>query len=78
MIVASAILKDGKIYTGHRHHNILNDAVPLGSLKNGEQGFVTESGEFLNRKDAAKYALDCGQIKELKFNSKELFSEDLW
>ncbi len=75
MIVESAILKDGKIYTGHRHHNILNSAVPFGFLKDGVQGFVTDSGKFLNREEAAKYAFDCGQINK---ETKTLYSEDLW
>jgi hypothetical protein len=37
MLVASAILKDGVIYTGKRHHNILNDAKPFGYLKDGHK-----------------------------------------
>lgn len=39
------------------------------------QGFVTSSGRFVNREEAAKIAYSCGQIKELKNN---LFSEDLY
>jgi len=75
MIVESAILKDGVIHTGRRHHNILNSAKPFGALKNGEQGFVTDKGEFVNRQEAARIAFECGQIKEMK---KDLYSEDLY
>ena len=75
MIVKAAIRKNGKIYTGHRHHNILGDAKPFGSLKGGEQGFVTENYEFVNREVAAKIAFECGQIPRPK---KILFSEDIY
>ena len=82
MIIESAIRKDGKIYTGHRHHNIIAKAeeygLGWGGLKDGEQGFVTNSGEFVNRQDAALIALACGQIRELKYSKTELFSEDLY
>ena len=77
MIVAAAIRKDGVVYTGHRHPNILQDAdtvhgLGFGGLKNGEQGFVTDTGEFLDRKQARQHFLDCGQVPfrgpEIQFN----------
>jgi hypothetical protein len=77
MIVQAAIRKDGKVYTGRRHHNILNSVVPFGSLKNGEQGFVTDDGTFVNRIEAARIAIECGQIKELS-HPPYLYSEDLY
>lgn len=76
MIVESAILKDGVIYTGRRHVNIIH-AHPFQFFHNCEQGFVTDTGEFVNREEASKIALECGQIKELKFGSL-LYSEDLY
>jgi len=78
MIKESAIRKEGKIYTGRRHHNILNDAKPFGFLRNGEQGFVDNEGNFLTREEAAIKAIECGQIKELKYHKAKLFSEDLY
>ena len=75
MIVQSAIIKDGIVYTGKRHHNILGAAEPFGFLKDGKQGFVTDTGEFVTREEAARIAFDCGQIKEPK---RILFSEDLY
>jgi hypothetical protein len=39
------------------------------------QGFVTDTGEFMDRKQAAEHAYQCGQIKERVF---VLFSEDVW
>lgn len=75
MIVNAAIQKDGKTYIGKRHNLILNETLPFGYLKGGIQGFVTVTGRFVDRKEAAKIAYDCGQIDIQK---KELFSEDLW
>jgi hypothetical protein len=79
-IKESAIIHKGVVWTGRRHHNIIADIVSKTGDRpvTGEQGFVTEDGEFVNREDAAKIALSNGQVKELKFNSKLLFSEDLY
>jgi hypothetical protein len=74
MLVQSAIIKDGVIYTGRRHHNVLQSQ-PKGFLKNCEQGFVTDEGKFLNRKDASIHAFECSQIDEI---IPVLCSEDLW
>lgn len=81
MIVQSAILHNGKIYTGQRHHNVIHTIfietgkrVPYSS----PQGFVTDAGEFVTREEGAKIALACGQIKELKYSKTKLFSEDLY
>ena len=41
----------------------------------GTQGFVTDTGEFLDRVQAMEHSLECGQLKERKIR---LFSEDLW
>lgn len=73
---------DGKVYTGRRHHEIIRKICQdTGCQKvtgKSIQGFVTEDGEFLTRAEAAKVALASGQIKKLKYNSVELFSEDLY
>lgn len=75
MIIYSAIKKDGVIYTGKRHHNIINNANPRGSLKGGTQGFVDENNNFFTREEAAEIAFNTGQIQK---KVKRLFSEDLW
>lgn len=82
-IKESAILKDGKIFTGHRHHNIINSTdelgLPFGYFKGGIQGFVDEDGNFLTREEAVKVAIDLGQVKEENLHvSGKLFSEDLY
>jgi hypothetical protein len=64
------------IYTGKRHNEILCDkSRPFGYLRCAQQGFVTDSGEFLDRKAAADYAILHGQIKK---QTLRLTSEDLW
>lgn len=91
MIKQAAIRFRGEIWTlprPARHHHILNalNAVlgwspetrrvePLPDEERIEQGFVTWSGRFVDRREAAYIAeLRC-QIREPK---RELFSEDLW
>ena len=53
-----------------------NSAVGIsdGSIKT-TQGFMTSIGRFVNRKEAAKIAYNCGQITEEKVS---LFSEDIF
>jgi len=76
MIKAAAILLDGVLHTGKRHHLIIADIVAAGGSKpvKGTQGFVTDKGEFVNRVEAVKIAFECGQIKKIK---PRLYSEDL-
>lgn len=78
-IKEAAIIHDGKVWTGRRHHNVIariveecgQQAAPV----MGEQGFVTECGKFLGREEAAKVAFEAGQTPLLQ---KILFSEDLY
>jgi hypothetical protein len=74
MIKQAAIYHNGIIYKGDRHRNIIESNSNI-DLKNGQQGFVTREGLFVNRRQAAQIALACGQIKNAK---KELKSEDLY
>jgi hypothetical protein len=88
MIIEAAILIDGKIFTGHRHHNIINSTkerdLPRGYFRKGVQGFTDDKGNFLDREQAAKHALECGQVVTGQakvrhvFNGYELYSEDLY
>lgn len=45
---------------------------------NTVQGFITNKGRFVNRKEAFQIALDAGQIDESNGVDRELFSEDLY
>ena len=84
MITQAAILKDGIIYTGRRHFNILQDAdkihgLGFGGLKNGIQGFVDDTGVFFTREAAREHFIECGQITVLdRLHPTLLFSEDLY
>ncbi len=80
-IVEAAIkFPNGKIYTGKRHHDCFYAARLAGekSPKHEEQGFITDTGEFVGREAAALIAEAAGQIKELKYHDTRLFSEDLY
>jgi hypothetical protein len=79
MIFQAAIRdKNGVVHIGKRHDNILNGAKPSGALKGCEQGFIDTDGNFLDREAAGKHAIACGQIKSLKYQRRDLFSEELW
>ena len=41
------------------------------------QGFMTSLGRFVDRKEAAKIAIDCGQIEKLDYG-EDLYSEDIF
>jgi hypothetical protein len=82
-IVAAAYLHSGKVWwlpPPNRHHHILleiyhetGDIVRDPAL----QGFITTTGRFVTRKEAAQIVVESGQIKEPKW-PPVLFSEDLW
>jgi len=74
-----------------RHHNALHGlfaqhkpgAQRTDHSYNAEvQGFITETGEFLDRRAALIHARACGQPLLRKhgegYQGDELFSEDLW
>lgn len=44
------------------------------------QGFITSYGRFVDRKEAMKIALDCGQVKKEELGNERigLFSEDIF
>lgn len=59
---------------GWRHPDIIykySDAIDQSDLG----GFCTSKGRYVDRKEAAKIALECGQISEEK---RLLYSEDIY
>jgi hypothetical protein len=66
-----------------RHHTVLNtfsQATGLNMVENSgpdDQGFLTSAGRFVGRIEAAKIAVDEGQIEALQW-PPQLYSEDLW
>ena len=82
-IHAVAITQDGIVYTlpkPARHADVIAEIVKrCGKYRpyNGEQGFITSLGTFVDREQAALLAVYSGQVTKL-LNDRELFSEDLW
>lgn len=76
VIEQAAILNNGMVYKGKRHKDIVM-SVPkhLNIRKGGIEGFVTTSGIFLDRRQAAELAYQMGQISE---PVEELKSEHLY
>lgn len=92
MIIAAAI-KFGDLVCfvpkPGRHHNVLHNLVynygtghrTAVSYEQEIQGFLTDKGEFLNRRDGLTYARERGQVIRPDvggYQGDELFSEDLW
>lgn len=85
MIDRVAIKYKDTVYVGNdneRHMNvydrmydILKEMNQSIDMKYCTDGFITDSGEFLDRSSAADHAFECGQIP---CNKSELYSEDLW
>ena len=67
------------IYEGRNHCEIVAQINRVGKYKHnpGGQGFVTDTGRYVGRKEAATIALGCGQIKKLWYFKDELDSADL-
>lgn len=62
-----------------RHHTIINGLDRrLGSCSPDNQGFITDEGKFVSRKEAFKIAQEANQIIEKQGKETELYSEDLW
>ncbi len=79
MIVSAAIMRDGKIYTGKRHAEIIRIMVADGCktpIRGDEQGFVDDKGEFHTRHKSKNLAKRSGQIS-WHFQGT-LLSENLW
>ena len=89
-VVAAAVRSaDGVIHfmpRPHRHHHTVHALHKMRETRIGdgaiivardEQGFVLSDGTFANRIDAAKLAIDSGQIPKLN-HPPQLYSEDLW
>ncbi len=82
LITAAAIKIDNNIYSlpAPARHDDVRMMLKNKGIKSvtGLQGFITNTGRFVDREEAARLALASGQIKALKFQKNELFSEDLW
>lgn len=83
MIHAAAIRHNGVIYTKSkpaRHIDVFVMMTQEGNKVNFdkvEKGFLTDKGEFLDRRRAGAHALMCGQVERLHVGD-ELYSEEIW
>ncbi len=85
MITASAIIaRNGDVITlpaPNRHCHVIwymVDALKHKSPIIGEQGFINDKGEYLNRREAKIEAMRCNQIIKRDYELDELYSEDVW
>lgn len=79
MIMHAAIKKNNIVYIGYRHNRCFRTMAECGVDKlDAIQGFINDKGEFLDRYEAAKEAIACGQIEKLKWPGEKLYSEDLY
>lgn len=80
-IEAAAVRVDGVTYTlprPARHFHVLQEVAKAGvRARLDQQGFVTDCGRFLTRKQARGVADKAGQLKGPLIGSV-LTSEDLW
>lgn len=83
IVCAACLADDGTIFTGIRHYSpdmvlMINLAGYSGRVM-GEQGFVDQWGNFLDRQEAFKIALRNGQYRPYEpFCFGTLYSEDLY
>ncbi len=90
MITHVAIRFEGIVYSlpaPNRHHDVIRKIVEETGVKfvyrnpdtDDDQGFLDDTGRFLNRKQALIHALMNDQVKHpSKVRLNMLFSEDLW
>jgi hypothetical protein len=86
-ITMNNVAGTSRVICGHRHGDCFQTITMLNDnwrFCKREEGFITNTGDFLNRKDALKHATNCGQLSQstlwYKEDNKieELESEDLY
>lgn len=83
IVCAACLADDGTIFTGIRHYSpdmvLMIQLAGYSGRVMGEQGFVDQWGNFLNRQDAFHIALRNGQYRPYPpYNIGTLYSEDLY
>jgi hypothetical protein len=82
MIKLAAIRVGDVVYTGKRHAWIMKhirELVPdIKYIELEDQGFVTDDGTYISdRHEAARIAIECGQITEMKYPAMGLDSSEV-
>lgn len=76
-VICAALLHNDCIYMSDIGHYAIFPMEPIGVLRNSLQGFVTENGFFVDRKEGLYIAKYFNQI-DIKHNPQDcLLSEDL-
>ena len=86
MITHVAIRFQGRVWSlpkPNRHHDVIRHIVRETGVDTvdalgDDQGFLDETGEYLNRWRALRHAIRCEQVPASKLGRRELFSEDVW
>lgn len=71
----------GLVLCGRRHYNIIEIAKLLGGIStkdNTEQGFLTNTDRFVDRREAYDIAVSANQIINKYKTNNELYSEDIY
>ena len=64
MITHAAIRIGSDTFTGRGHAEIKHSLIlNRADLSQGEYGFITDRGVFLDRREAYRHAAGCGQVK---------------
>ena|ERR1035437_10242899 len=76
-------ISSGIVFCGYRHLHCLYVMIAMTGKKQHQagkeiQGFLTSKNRFVDREEAAKIAIACGQISKLQYSNKDLYSEDLY
>lgn len=65
-LVECAILRDGKVHSGHRVHWMIRDDLgddnPTRDLPGDESGYLTSTGRFVTRAEAVSVGLVARQV----------------
>jgi hypothetical protein len=80
VIIAAAIRQDGKVWTGRNHASIISAMINEGlppPIK-GEQGFIDDKRNFLDRHAAGEHAIACGQIEHVRWPGMGLDSVEIY
>lgn len=82
-IEKAAIRFEGTVYTvprPGRHHNVIREMARQGFGPEAmhDQGFVTNTARFVNRREACRIATEADQIIKKTGGDDDLFSEDVW
>lgn len=78
--IAAIRMEDGEVYTAQTHHLCIqraNQDRDTSHVGRHDQGFVTDTGRYVDREEAARIAIAAGQIKHLLHHPRQLFSEEL-